>query len=433
MSAPPGLPRPNEDGSWLWPRGFQVNPLRLLGAPGTWKAVLWTVVVTVVFPLWALLAIPLLPVLPGVADGLDRSARRGARWMGVPVPARHPGGRDRWRQAGRLLSHLTLGLVCFLLVSSAWVSTVATAVLPFYVIPNGEAISVVLWQITSPVAIVIVLWLSAVVGFLAVVYLSWGVTGLSIAIVVTSEDDQRERAEDAERSRQVLIDAFTGERRRIERELHDGVQQYLTALQLNVATLELVAGGDEAQAAPIAQAKLNAQRAMEALRATVRGIYPQVLRDKGLVEALRELVAHSGVEGDVRDRVAPGASSRISDTPALLLYHCAAEGITNAVRHAGARRVRVRVDFGVDRVNLHVDDDGRGLGSGSAPGHRPAGNREHPQAGHQGTGIQGLRERAAALRGEVALEPSPELPGARLRIWLPRTGTDPANGEQDAS
>ncbi|MEL4211566.1 sensor histidine kinase, partial [Corynebacterium bovis] len=206
------------------------------------------------------------------------------------------------------------------------------------------------------------------------------------------------------------------------------------------------AGEESPLVGPLAQAQLNARRASEALRATVRGLYPQVLRDRGLGDALRELVAHSGLDGGVEETAAPGADGSLAATPALLLYHCAAEGVTNAVRHGQARRVGLRVRYGRDAVTLTLDDDGSGLapaGTGRAPtvpgggdcgggdegagragrgaGVTPIGDDgTRSAAGPPGTGIAGLRERAAVLGGTVRVGPSRRYPGASLEMTLPR-------------
>lgn len=107
----------------------------------------------------------------------------------------------------------------------------------------------------------------------------WLVSGLSAAFWVRLTLT-RTVVDDLRRSRKVLNDAFSGERRGIERELHDGVQQYLTAVQPGLATAQIKADGDPDVVSAISLAQQNTKRAVEALRTTIRGIHPQVLWTK---------------------------------------------------------------------------------------------------------------------------------------------------------
>lgn len=190
-------------------------------------------------------------------------------------------------------------------------------------------------------------------------------------------------------ARATLIDAFSGERRRIERELHDGPQQYLTALKLNLAAAKR---GDTAA---LDAADHNASLALSALRDTVRGIAPQVLFDNGLIAALEELLVHSGLETTLECK---GEERSLDETSALLAYHCVAKGLTNAVKHGEATAATVKLDYR-EGIKISITDNGHGLTAG------------------EGTGIAGLEERAIALGGSVELEGTDQ--GARLRMELP--------------
>lgn len=213
-------------------------------------------------------------------------------------------------------------------------------------------------------------WLCASLGLVLLIGLAKLVTFASVA---TARLTLSPSAED---SRTVLIDSFSGERRRIERELHDGPQQYLTALRLNLAA---VRRGD---AGVLDVADYNASQALAALRNIVRGIALQVLFDRGLIAALEELLAHSGLDTSL---ICRGTAS-LDETPALLAYHCVAEGLTNAVKYGQATQVTVEVDMR-SVIRVSVCDNGVG------PGEKG-----------EGTGIAGLDERAAALGGSVYLE-----------------------------
>jgi signal transduction histidine kinase len=394
---------PGTTGTRYWPTGFDARPWRFLSRLPVWRAAVWTLLSGVLFLPAVVATVLLLPWLPLSARAADGFGRLSAHWMRVPVPAHRVNRWFDWRQTMELVAQLVLGLAAFALACTVGVFTVVVAVVPFIYRSSVDGnLDLVFWHTTWPPAVFTVCWAMALIGLLLFLCLSWVITGCSVATTVASNTTTDAEVAELTRSRAVLADAFTGERRRIERDLHDGAQQYLTALQLNVATLELTAahGGD--LGAPLAEVKTNARQALDALRATVRGIYPQVLADKGLVEAVRELVAHAGIRGEV---TAAGDPAGLTDTPALLLYHCAAEGLTNAVKHGGATEVLVGIDFRADATVLTVKDDGSGIsGAGDVP---------------TGTGIAGLRERAATLGGTVALTDAPAPWTTRLEMRLP--------------
>lgn len=414
-------------GTRYWPTGFDARPWRFLTRTPVWRAVVWTLLSGVLFLPAVVAALLLLPWLPLSARAADLFGRLCARWTDVPVPARTVNRWFDWRQALELVAQLILSFLAFVLLCTAGVFTVVVAVVPFIYRSSVDGnLDLVFWHTTWPPAVFTVCWAMALLGALVFLYFSWVLTGCSVAVTVAASTTTDAEVAELTRSRAVLADAFTGERRRIERELHDGAQQYLTALQLNVATLELTAkhggGFSPALDRALAEVKTNARQALDALRSTVRGIYPQVLADKGLVEAVRELVAHSGIDGEV---TASGDPAGLTDTSALLLYHCAAEGLTNAVTHGNATNILVTVDFRADATVLTVDDDGTGLdGTGAddtectVPATPTFPATFHPRTG---TGIAGLRERAATLGGTVTLASAPFPWTTRLTMSLERT------------
>lgn len=391
-------------GARYWPNGFDVRPWSFLTRTPVWRAAVWTLLSAAVFIPAIVGALLLLPWLPLSARAADLFGRVCARWMAVPVPERQVNRWFDWRQTLELVAQLVLGALAFTLTCTAGIFTVVVAAVPFFYRSSVDGnLDLVFWHTTWPPAVFTVCWAMALLGLLLFLYLSWVLTGCSVAVAVAANTTTDAEVAELTRSRAVLADAFTGERRRIERELHDGAQQYLTALQLNVATLEFTAKNGGSLTAPLAEVKTNARQALDALRSTVRGIYPQVLADKGLVEAVRELVAHSGIDGEVRTTGSPG---ELTDTPALLLYHATAEALTNAVKHGSATKVLVTVTFRQDATVLTVDDDGTGS-TASAPGTTT------------GTGIAGLRERAATLGGTVELTGAPAPWTTRLEMRLP--------------
>ncbi len=271
--------------------------------------------------------------------------------------------------------------------------------------PPGAGVHLIIWSTESAPLVAPFSWTLSLCALLLYLHFSWGLAATSVRITAVANRDSDKEIQQLTQSRTTLIDAFTGERRRIERELHDGAQQYLTALQLNIAAVELAATQSPQLHAeilePLNQAKANAHEALVALRATVRGIYPQVLADKGIVEALQELVAHSGVAGELNASTKQAAL--LPPTEALLLYHCGAEGITNAVKHGHATTVLLTLVDVPEGIQLSIHDNGVAeIITNTA-----------------GTGIAGLQERAQALGGAVTLQKSSALTGAQLVMIIP--------------
>jgi signal transduction histidine kinase len=204
------------------------------------------------------------------------------------------------------------------------------------------------------------------------------------------------------RSRARLIDAFEVERRRIERDLHDGAQQRLLALGLTLvaAQLELDDGNHAAAGPLVRQAADQARSALAELGELVRGIHPRVLTDLGLVAAVAELADRSAIPVavalDMPQRLPPGVESAA--------YFGITEALANAVKHADATLISVdgRLHDGI--LVLEVRDDGIG---GADPGN--------------GTGLTGLADRVDAVNGSLSLRSPPGGP-TTLRLELPCYG-----------
>jgi signal transduction histidine kinase len=204
------------------------------------------------------------------------------------------------------------------------------------------------------------------------------------------------------RSRARLVDAFEVERRRIERDLHDGAQQRLVALRITLGLAEMeLAARPEAARDLLATARGHADAALTELRELVRGIHPQVLTDHGLPAAVAELADRSPVP--VTLNLALGG--RLPSTVESAAYFVAAEALANAAKHAGADRVDVSACRTAAELTMEVRDDGRG-------GADPA----------AGTGLAGLADRVAAIGGTLTLS-SPAGGPTVLRLELPCSGS----------
>ncbi|OJF11898.1 sensor histidine kinase [Couchioplanes caeruleus] len=199
-------------------------------------------------------------------------------------------------------------------------------------------------------------------------------------------------------SRARLVDAFDLERRRIERDLHDGAQHRLTSLTLQLGLARLDVPEDSPAAGPLAQAHDQAKELMVVLRDLIYGIRPQALTDLGLPAALRELAGRSPLP--VAVSVADGVI-RPSEQVEGTAYFAASEALANVVKHAGAGRADILLARAGEALVLEIRDDGRG-------GADPAG----------GTGLTGLADRVAAVGGRLLLA-SPEGGPTLVRVELP--------------
>ncbi|MFJ8435385.1 sensor histidine kinase [Kitasatospora sp. NPDC094019] len=232
------------------------------------------------------------------------------------------------------------------------------------------------------------------------------------------EQDSGHQVLELTRSRARLADAFEAERRRIERDLHDGAQQQLVALTmtLGLAAHELRTGAGTAGAgagaedagagagagalALVDRARGEARQALEQLRDLVRGIHPQVLTDHGLAAAVAEVAQRHPVPVEV-DLDLPGRLPGPVETTA---YFTVTEALTNAAKHSGATAVTVHGQVTAGRLVLRVTDDGCG-------GADPA----------AGAGLQGLADRVAILGGRLMVT-SPTGGPTGLRLEVPCSG-----------
>ncbi|MEV7794720.1 sensor domain-containing protein [Streptomyces sp. NPDC087512] len=198
------------------------------------------------------------------------------------------------------------------------------------------------------------------------------------------------------RSRVRLVDAFEAERRRIERDLHDGAQQRLVALTMTLGLARL-----DAPPGPLADQLAKAHReaglALEELRELIHGIHPKVLADYGLEAAVADAADRSAVPVDLELEL-PGRLPRAVEATA---YFVVCEALANVARHSGASRARVRGRHRGGRLVLEVGDDGRG---GARAG--------------EGSGLTGLADRVSVLDGRLSLSSPPGGP-TLLRVEMP--------------
>ena len=211
-----------------------------------------------------------------------------------------------------------------------------------------------------------------------------------------------DRLEELAASRMRLVQADDVARRRLERDLHDGVQQQLVGLlaRLGLARNQL-RRDPELAGSTLRDASLDAQRALESVQELARGIHPAILTDRGLVEAVQERATRMTIPVEVRtDGVPTGARF----TPELegAAYFFVSEALANVLKHAQANQVEIR--FVNDHAHLVVEvaDDGRGFD----PGHAKR------------SGLRGLQDRIESLGGQLEVKSRPGK-GTVLQMDLP--------------
>jgi signal transduction histidine kinase len=211
----------------------------------------------------------------------------------------------------------------------------------------------------------------------------------------------RERVDDLRSARERIIAAADAERRRIERDLHDGAQQRLVGVALTLGLAESRLASDPAGAARlIAQAREEAQLAVKELRELARGIHPAVLSDRGLGAALEALAARAPVPVEVSGV----PSSPLRPAVEAAAYFVTAEALTNVAKYAQASEAFVRLRIERDRLCVQIADDGVG-------GANPA----------TGSGLRGLRDRVDALDGQLEVH-SPPGGGTTVAVEIPVEG-----------
>lgn len=216
----------------------------------------------------------------------------------------------------------------------------------------------------------------------------------------SSEQAQAEKIAELTKSRRAIADAYEVERSRIERDLHDGTQQYLVAASIKLGEALLDAPADVTELINAAQQDLN--KGLEALRKTVHGIHPQVLAERGLVAAVKDMAAGYGPHVLVS---APHPLPQLSPSVLAAGYFFCAEALTNAAKHAPGAEVSVLL-IADQHLHITVVDQG------------PGGVRLKP-----GAGLAGMRDRLDAFGGWLEItspEGGPTSLSARIPLLLDR-------------
>jgi signal transduction histidine kinase len=384
-----------------------------------------------------LVGIPILIAMLYVSRAMGTIERvRGRLLLGVDVPApyRPDPPRDRWWrpyvsratdpatwiEVAYHLLLLPVGVFTFTVAFTLWVLGPALLFLPTYAWALPEPVRIVDswvrvtldtapnfvvvgsrgsgWVIDTPIEFVVV----AIVGLVLILVTPWIVRGLATAnrflVRGMLGTDVMARVQSLTESRAAAVDLASEDRRRIERDLHDGVQQRLVSLAMDLGRAKEKLDTDPERAKElVTEAHEEAKLAITEVRDLARGIHPAVLSDRGLDAALSSLAARSTVPVEIHVEVAQRPPASVE----AAAYFVVAEALTNVAKHARATTAIVTVRRTGDRLTVQVQDNG--VGGAAVAG---------------GSGLAGLRDRVRTLDGELHLL-SPEGGPTVLMVEIP--------------
>lgn len=298
------------------------------------------------------------------------------------------GSGARWKEIAYFLTFPFLGTVLMVATFGLWAAGLSLLSLPLYVseLP-GESAELWLFDASLNTS-----WLMSLVGaaVLAVVApwatLACGWLSAKNAIYFLGEPrdaELREEVESLKVSRSVAATTAEAERQRIERDLHDGAQQRLVALAMDLGRAEAKFDEDpEAARALLSSARQEAAAALTELRDLIRGVHPAILSDRGLDAALSAVVARSPIPVDLSVQIDTRPPAPVESAA----YFIVAEALMNVIKHAEATRISVDIARNGDKLALSINDNGKG---GADPS--------------SGTGLNGLQDRVTALGGWMHL------------------------------
>ncbi|MEO5842113.1 MAG: sensor domain-containing protein [Acidimicrobiales bacterium] len=292
---------------------------------------------------------------------------------------------SHWREVAYFVLALPVGALQFAVATAVWSGSLALVALPLYVnsLP-GDTAEFGLFDIGSGTGTLAM----CALGLVGLVFIAPWVT-LAIADIdaalgraLLGPSKERRLAGEVRRveaRRLSAVDSAEAERRRIERDLHDGAQQRLVALAMDLGMArERFADDPEHAQQLVAEAHEEAKAALVELRDLVRGFNPAILQDRGLDAALSAVVARSPIPVRLDVDVSPRPASTVESTA----YFVVAEALTNVAKHAHATEARISIARRGDRLAIDVTDNGTGGADQS-----------------RGTGLYGLTERVHALGG----------------------------------
>jgi signal transduction histidine kinase len=311
------------------------------------------------------------------------------RWLRDPMT---------WKSLVFVALKFPLGVASFAIVCGAGFLSLVLLFAPVIVL--GTTVTVFGWIVESPLQALPLTLIGAPAVLLALHLfngMAWLWAIFARVMLGPSTVQLRERVDDLRDARARIIAAGDAERRRIERDLHDGAQQRLVALSLTLGLAESRINDPAAAAPLIAQAREEARLAVQELRELASGIHPALLSDRGLGPALEALAARAPVPTTV-DGV---PEHRLPPAVEAACYFVTSEALANVAKYAGATSAGISLAIEHGRVRLIVRDDGAGGADFEA-----------------GTGLRGLRDRVEALEGRLDVDSPPGL-GTTLIAEMP--------------
>lgn len=318
----------------------------------------------------------------------------------------------RWRDVVYIFVAFPLAILELVAATVLWAVSLALLSLPVWYL-TGDLPSSVAGRDVTPIALAVIGGLAGLALAPVAATVSRGLMALHGAVVsgllCESESKALERrVATLETSRRAVIDVEATELRRIERDLHDGAQQRLVMLSINLGLAAERIETDPASAKDLVEdARDQARQALTELRDLVRGIAPAILLDRGLVPALSSLAGRGPVATVVTSDLPDGI--RLPDAVERAAYFVVAEAIANMTKHASAVRCEIRVRMVGDRLIVEIEDDGSGGARVVAGG-----------------GLTGLVGRVEALDGTLVVT-SPEGGPTIVRATIPVPMTAPGS------
>jgi signal transduction histidine kinase len=301
---------------------------------------------------------------------------------------------SRWRDLLYVGINLPLSIIEFVVVIALWALALGLVTTPVWYASSGDTPS---WILLLTIVGVALLPVAASLSQLVIALHRAVVSGL----LCTSESRElRREVETLRKSRSAVLDVEATELHRIERDLHDGAQQRLVML-----TIDLGLAGERIDTDPAAakllilEGQVQAREALAEIRDLVRGIAPAILLDRGLVPALDSIAGRGPVRTSLVSELPPG--ERLAPATERAAYFVVAEALANVAKHSGAQRCEVRVRREGSRLVVEVWDDGAG------------GAHVEPNGG-----LDGLGSRVAGVDGTFSVDSPPGGP-TLIRAEIP--------------
>ncbi|WP_329375833.1 histidine kinase [Streptomyces sp. NBC_01351] len=351
-----------------------------------------------------LVAAPLLCVPSLAAPWAERHRRRAGALLGRPV---EPRPRSLRRDFGWLVTQVATGMPAgvLALLCLGNLLLILGITVGWWAFPTSDPARLPLlgvridsWALALTISLAQFLLLAAL-ATIALPPLARAHARCCLAVLAPTPAEQLvARVTELTRTRTDVLQAHGAELRRIERDLHDGTQARLVAIAMRLAVArESLPDDPDTAAALVQQTQAETEEAMTELRSVIRTIYPPILADQGLVGALHTLATRAGVP----TRIDIGRLGEVPAAVEAVAYFAVTEALANIARHSRATKAAVHVTLNGAMLSAEITDDGTGGADAS-----------------RGSGLDGIRRRAAALDGTMKISSPPGGP-TTITVELP--------------